>query len=416
MEGEREETGGAGPNPNPSSSGAGSRGQCRSGGMVEVELDAARALADMAAIGERSGEKRTRKRAENESSGPDSVQAKSSHEPSSGSEHSYLVRDHREGKRIQAEAEKEPKNLQLSVELSKLGIHCSASQTPLFGSRGKQNLTEAEKEAKRLRRVLANRESARQTIRRRQALREELTRKVADLSLENQNMKMKKEIATEEYLALKDTNKRLKAQETKWDAVAKTEPAPQPVQTTVASPTKRSAALHSTQPLVPYIWRSLPARGACYEQGNPSVSGPGPPFSLPPCAWFYPLVHEVPQPSALYSHASRDQYVSSSSAQHSFKENRPSPAVEEEEEEEEVPCSLTLAIDEGKKATIYDIQRKSVSDQHVKNVQRETEGGRSYSHEESANAAVVAAAAEARKRRKELTKLKQMHGRQFGFQ
>uniref|UniRef100_A0A6V7QYC2 BZIP domain-containing protein n=1 Tax=Ananas comosus var. bracteatus TaxID=296719 RepID=A0A6V7QYC2_ANACO len=370
MEGEREETGGAGPNPNPSSSGAGSRGQCRSGGMVEVELDAARALADMAAIGERSGEKRTRKRAENESSGPDSVQAKSSHEPSSGSEHSYLVRDHREGKRIQAEAEKEPKNLQLSVELSKLGIHCSASQTPLFGSRGKQNLTEAEKEAKRLRRVLANRESARQTIRRRQALREELTRKVADLSLENQNMKMKKEIATEEYLALKDTNKRLKAQETKWDAVAKTEPAPQPVQTTVASPTKRSAALHSTQPLVPYIWRSLPARGACYEQGNPSVSGPGPPFSLP----------------------------------------------QEEEEEEEVPCSLTLAIDEGKKATIYDIQRKSVSDQHVKNVQRETEGGRSYSHEESANAAVVAAAAEARKRRKELTKLKQMHGRQFGFQ
>lgn len=135
--------------------------------------------------------------------------------------------------------------------------------------------------------------------------------------------------------------------------MAKTEPAPQPVQTTVASPTKRSAALHSTQPLVPYIWRSLPARGACYEQGNPSVSGPGPPFSLPPCAWFYPLVHEVPQPSALYSHASRDQYVSSSSAQHSFKENRPSPAVEEEEEEEEVPCSLTLAIDEGKKATIY---------------------------------------------------------------
>lgn len=136
--------------------------------------------------------------------------------------------------------------------------------------------------------------------------------------------------------------------------MAKTEPAPQPVETTGASPTKHSAALHSTQPLVPYIWRSFPARGGtCYEQGNPSFSGPGPPFSLPPCAWFYPLVHELPQPSALYSHASRDHYVSSSSAQHSFEENRPSPVVEEEEEEEEVPCSLTLAIDEGKKATIY---------------------------------------------------------------
>jgi hypothetical protein len=37
--------------------------------------------------------------------------------------------------------------------------------------------------------VLANRESARQTILRRQAIRDELARKVADLSSQNENMK-----------------------------------------------------------------------------------------------------------------------------------------------------------------------------------------------------------------------------------
>jgi len=37
--------------------------------------------------------------------------------------------------------------------------------------------------------VLSNRESARQTILRRQSIRDELTRKVADLSSQNENMK-----------------------------------------------------------------------------------------------------------------------------------------------------------------------------------------------------------------------------------
>jgi hypothetical protein len=54
-------------------------------------------------------------------------------------------------------------------------------------------LPQAEKEAKRLRRVLANRESARQTILRRQAIRDELARKVADLSSQNENMKKVKD-------------------------------------------------------------------------------------------------------------------------------------------------------------------------------------------------------------------------------
>ncbi|RLN01167.1 hypothetical protein C2845_PM06G14080, partial [Panicum miliaceum] len=65
---------------------------------------------------------------------------------------------------------------------------------------------------RRLRRVLANRESARQTILRRQAIRDELARKVADLSSENETIKKEKDLVMEEYLSLKETNKQLKAQ------------------------------------------------------------------------------------------------------------------------------------------------------------------------------------------------------------
>ncbi|GKU98342.1 hypothetical protein SLEP1_g11356 [Rubroshorea leprosula] len=52
-----------------------------------------------------------------------------------------------------------------SLELSHC---CVARYKSTGGGRPRQNLTEAEKEARRLRRILANRESARQTIRRRQ--------------------------------------------------------------------------------------------------------------------------------------------------------------------------------------------------------------------------------------------------------
>jgi hypothetical protein len=95
--------------------------------------------------------------------------------------------------------------------------------------------------------VLANRESARQTILRRQAIRDELARKVADLSSQNESMKkvgttapcsaaaasgvmsssrtplfrssctdeptatvQEKDVVMEEYLSLKEANKQLK--------------------------------------------------------------------------------------------------------------------------------------------------------------------------------------------------------------
>ncbi|KAK9156701.1 hypothetical protein Scep_003275 [Stephania cephalantha] len=80
------------------------------------------------------------------------------------------------------------------------------------GGKSKQSLTEAEKEARRVRRVLANRESARQTIRRRQAMCEEMTRKAADLAWDNESLKREKELVLTTYQSLKDKNHYLKAQ------------------------------------------------------------------------------------------------------------------------------------------------------------------------------------------------------------
>ncbi|KAL3532069.1 hypothetical protein ACH5RR_005590 [Cinchona calisaya] len=79
-------------------------------------------------------------------------------------------------------------------------------------SNSTQPLTEIEMEARRLRRVLANRESARQTIHRRQAMFEELKRKAAGLTLENENLIREKELAVTEYDSLKNRNDCLKEQ------------------------------------------------------------------------------------------------------------------------------------------------------------------------------------------------------------
>ncbi|XP_057497558.1 uncharacterized protein LOC130782300 isoform X3 [Actinidia eriantha] len=74
------------------------------------------------------------------------------------------------------------------VELHKPSSICTTSYASFRCSKSRQNLTEVEKEARRIQRVLVNRESARQTIRRRKALYEELTRKVAKLTEENENL------------------------------------------------------------------------------------------------------------------------------------------------------------------------------------------------------------------------------------
>ncbi|RLM57820.1 actin cytoskeleton-regulatory complex protein pan1-like [Panicum miliaceum] len=188
--------------------------QCRRGVTGDVELDAAMALADMA-----GAESQPRPR------------APPHHRPAAAAAPHQAA----------AEDEEELASTRLSLELGKVGIQsaspCSSSSSaghphpahhhqhhqphavpaPAaaatgYGTLPRHMLTEAEKEAKRLRRVLANRESARQTILRRQAIRDELARKVADLSSQNENMKKEKDMVIQEYLSLKEANKQLKEQ------------------------------------------------------------------------------------------------------------------------------------------------------------------------------------------------------------
>ncbi|XP_074379108.1 uncharacterized protein LOC141720542 [Apium graveolens] len=88
----------------------------------------------------------------------------------------------------------------------------SAPHVTCKSRRDLNRLTEDQKEARRLRRMLANRLSARQTILKRQARCDELARKAAELQCENDNLKKEKEAAMREYASLKRTNKRLKSQ------------------------------------------------------------------------------------------------------------------------------------------------------------------------------------------------------------
>ncbi|MCO5560428.1 hypothetical protein L7F22_014043 [Adiantum nelumboides] len=80
--------------------------------------------------------------------------------------------------------------------------------------KGKQKttLSEDDKEARRLRRIQANRESARQTIRKKQLLCEELKRQLASLASENDAMKQKRDMFMQELALLRGQNYHLKVQ------------------------------------------------------------------------------------------------------------------------------------------------------------------------------------------------------------
>ncbi|PAN16073.1 hypothetical protein GQ55_3G033200 [Panicum hallii var. hallii] len=186
----------------------GGQRQCRRGITPDVELGAALALADMAGSSVGLGPAHER------------AQAKGKARPAVVQLHTGA------GAEEAMTDDEEMASTRLSLQLGRVGIQSSScssgssagrpsSRQPApatHGPRPRHMLTEAEKEAKRLRRVLANRESARQTILRRQAIRDELARKVADLSSENETIKKEKDLVMEEYLSLKETNKQLKAQ------------------------------------------------------------------------------------------------------------------------------------------------------------------------------------------------------------
>ncbi|CAM8979362.1 unnamed protein product [Rhodiola kirilowii] len=173
-----------------------------------MELEAAEALAGLAQVATRDSSesgttkwgnkgKRARGQVKSESPqlhSPDLALNSSNHQVTMGYDQVEETDIHGRFKR---------EKIKQQAKLLSPSLMCDASTTSFGGSRSRKNLTEAEKEEKRLRRVLANRESARQTIRRRQALHEELSRKASDLSVENADLKREKELALEKLLSLK---------------------------------------------------------------------------------------------------------------------------------------------------------------------------------------------------------------------
>ncbi|CAD6254739.1 unnamed protein product [Miscanthus lutarioriparius] len=403
--------------------------QCRRGVTVDVELDAAMALADMAGVGPAGEQQLPPVRHAPPPPPPPTTQ----------------------------EDEEELASTRLSLELGKVGIQaspCSSSssagggghpphhahhhqayqQQPVpataagSGTRPPHALTEAEKEAKRLRRVLANRESARQTILRRQAIRDELARKVADLSSQNENMKKEKDMVMQEYLSLNEANKQLKEQ------VATRTAKKAPAAVTAAMPAQQqqaeslAAASTASPPAtpprpgflytaeapapvvpVPYVWSSWPPGAAGYEHHHHG-NKPGPPaLCLQPCAWYYPVVAADPRgsPSSAAPAYAQQQQPQPAGA---FQDPRGAVAAAEpvgspaggggataEEDTDDDPCSLTLGLD------VVDKRSAPVS------IFPAGPGGGGGGAGAQSDRDKAATAAEARKRRKELTKLKHMH-------
>ncbi|KAK7284884.1 hypothetical protein RJT34_19638 [Clitoria ternatea] len=163
-------------------------------------------------------------------------------------------------------------------------------------SKSRRNLNEEEKEARRIRRILANRESARQTIRRRQfrllfklsqALCEELTRKATTLVLENENLKKEKELALKEYQSLETTNKHLKAQIAK-SINTEVEKTPVVPQSSVAEVTPLSGNspwfLYNHFPVTQIFWPSfLQSSNPVQLQHTPFNSFAIPSNAIVPC-------------------------------------------------------------------------------------------------------------------------------------
>ncbi|XP_028784855.1 light-inducible protein CPRF2 isoform X2 [Neltuma alba] len=198
--------------------------------LVKTEIEAAETLADLARLAMRetasdSGEKQCKKgkqgkrRLSCESPTDDSgLNGLDSASKCPDLSRDQAVEGHQphqisasETKKIQQDVCLREVKTEQDADLAKTSTVCT-SYSLVGCSKSRRNLTEEEKEARRIRRVLANRESARQTIRRRQALCEELTRKAANLALENESLKKEKELALKEYQSLENTNKHLKAQ------------------------------------------------------------------------------------------------------------------------------------------------------------------------------------------------------------
>ncbi|XP_057505938.1 uncharacterized protein LOC130789223 [Actinidia eriantha] len=206
-----------------------------------------------------------------------------------------------------------------NAEIPESTSMCIPSYTSIRSSKSRQKLTEAEKEARKIRRVLANRESAKQTIRRRQAVHDVLTRKAASLVQENENLKREKKLAVKEHDSLKNTNECLKAEMAKTTTTEVRETQLNSKSTNTQIPTSPYAncpfPMYNQPPPAPFSWPSViqspnpvqlqngfqnaivvPSEvpmssianpDSFHEQENPLKIGT--PLYILPCPWFFPL-------------------------------------------------------------------------------------------------------------------------------
>ncbi|XP_073136461.1 uncharacterized protein [Henckelia pumila] len=195
----------------------------------------------------------------------------------------------------------------------------------------RHHLTEAEKEARRLRRVQANRESARQTIRRRQAMYLELTGKAANLSMENTYLKQERDLAVKKYYYLKDKNQFLKAQMAKRK-LAKAGHIRDKPESSLTEISSSSAAittpicLNNRASLLPFFWPFNSQRPSdtdftnasqiripmwnesCLSQGqdcSTAINKPRPPYFILPVPWLLPFIS--PDGKLEFHPATKDQ-------------------------------------------------------------------------------------------------------------
>ncbi|XP_052176896.1 uncharacterized protein LOC127791140 [Diospyros lotus] len=379
-------------------------------------------------------------------------------------------------------------------ELLNPSPRCTTSYASFSGSKSRHNLTEAEKEARRIRRVLANRESARQTIRRRQAVYEELTRKAASLALENETLKRDMELALKEYDSLKIINESLKGEMAK---TMKTQVEESRVDSNSTNgeistpPITGPLIFYNQSQFTPYIWPAiiqssdlmrLPDESqnpifvpsiapmlaitkpdSSREQANCPIRTPvGTPLYILPCTWFFPIPGNTsdyhlrstfdlncePNETAVTSQCAAS--ASSRTVGHSEKHQAPLPVTAKSETSGSVEAisanrlhdsPLTVPPNEDgrhmwlqsegrfilapaplnsvrptsvvkhdvlrKSDNLASVQAFSSTSNHTANAFPETK--KDLNASPSKKLADTSAAAEARKRRKELTKLKRQN-------
>ncbi|XP_059595166.1 uncharacterized protein LOC100257875 isoform X4 [Vitis vinifera] len=409
--------------------------------LVKIELEAAEVLADLAQSLMRESEsngaesggkwgskgKRGRKRVKSES--PPSDEFKNPDNLFPGS--SDLTEQDKQSV-VQQECRKIDRNVFLTKtetddEFAKPSPMCTTTYAPHHSGKLRQNLTEAEKEARRLRRVLANRESARQTIRRRQALCGELSRKAADLSLENETLKREKELAMKEFQSLENKNKHLKAQVAKI-IKPEEEKTPESISShemTSIPPSSNCPLLLYNQPsFTPFLWSSPERRfqnafashAVPDERENPNIDAYRTPLYILPCPWFFPLPNHgngLHLPPSLNLKDKQDAVNSQCSASSLIKNKSDAHHISSHSNAMILSPSPLMSL----KSAITFKHEGELQSSYVDN----GEGGHIVSVFSEKNQEPVicsskrlvdaVAAAEARKRRKELTKLKNLHGR-----